>query len=85
MILGNNTGNGLHTIFQLDCVFVKNYKEIEKLNEEKLRKLILIMFHSYKSYDFVDYLICRLDNLLGSNYIEEFRKLIPTLKIAKKY
>tara|TARA_B100001063_G_C16681276_1_gene511903 strand:+ start:237 stop:1073 length:837 start_codon:yes stop_codon:yes gene_type:complete len=85
MIIGNNTGNGLNTIFQLDCVFVKNYKEIEKLGEEKLKKLILIMFYSYKSYDFVDYLICRLDNLSGSNYIEEFRKLMPTLKITKKY
>ena len=85
MILGNNTGIGLHTIFQLDCVFVKNFEEIEKLNEEKLRKLILIMFHSYKSYDFVDYLICRLDDLIGSNYINDYRKLIPTLRIEKKY
>ena len=85
MIIANNTGIGLNTIFQLDCIFVKNYDEIEKLNEEKLKKLILIMFHSYKSYDFVDYLICRLDNLSGSNYIEEYRKLIPTLKITKKY
>ena len=85
LVLSNNTGIGLHTIFQLDCVFVKNYKEIEKLDEEKLKKLILIMFYSYKSYDFVDYLICILDNLLGSNYIEEYRKLIPTLKMTKKY
>ena len=68
MRLGNDTDNGLHTIFQLDCVFVKNYKEIEKLNEEKLKKLILIMFYSYKSYDFVDYLICRLDNLSGTMF-----------------
>ena len=85
MILGNNTGIGLHTIFQLDCVFVKNYNEIDKLDEEKLKKLILIMFYSYKSFDFVDYLICKLDNLLGSNYIEEFRKLMPSLKITKIY
>jgi len=85
MILANNTGIGLHTIFQLDCVFVKNYKEIEKLDEEELKKLILIMFHCYKSYDFVDYLICRLDNLLNTNHIEEFRKLLPSLKIQKKY
>lgn len=85
MILGNNTGIGLHTIFQLDCVFVKNYNEIDKLDEEKLKKLILIMFYSYKSFDFVDYLICKLDNLLGSNYIEEFRKLMPSLKITKRY
>ena len=85
MILANNTGIGLHTIFQLDCVFVKNYKEIEKLDEEKLKKLILIMFHCYKSYDFVDFLICRLDYLLNTNHIEEFRKLLPSLKIQKKY
>lgn len=85
MILGNNTGIGLHTIFQLDCVFVKNYNEIDKLDEEKLKKLILIMFYSYKSFDFVDYLICKLDSLLGSNYIEEFRKLMPSLKITKRY
>ena len=85
MILGNNTGIGLHTIFQLDCVFVKNYNEIDKFDEEKLKKLILIMFYSYKSFDFVDYLICKLDSLLGSNYIEEFRKLMPSLKITKRY
>ena len=42
------------------------------------------MFYSYKSYDFVDYLFCRLDNLSGSNYIDEYRKLIPTLKMTKK-
>ena len=85
MILGNNTGIGLHTIFQLDCVFVKNYNEIDNLDEEKLKKLILIMFYSYKSFDFIDYLICKLDSLLGSNYIEEFRKLMPSLKITKRY
>ena len=85
MIIAKNTTIGLNTIFQLDCVFIKNYKEIEKLNEEKLKKLILIMFYSYKSYDFVDYLINKLDQLLGSNHIEEFRKLMPSLKVKKKY
>ncbi len=85
MIIAKNTGIGLHTIFQLDCVFVKNYKEIENLDEEKLKKLILIMFHSYKSYDFVDYLIDKLDNLMGTNYIKDYRNLIPSLKIKKKY
>ena len=85
MIIENNTGIGLHTIFQLDCVFVKSYKEIEKFDEEKLKKLILIMFYCYKSYDFVDYLINKLDNLLGTNYIEDFRKFMPSIKITKKY
>jgi FkbM family methyltransferase len=85
MILNNNTGIGLHTIFQLDCVFVKNYQEIDKLDEEKLKKLILIMFYSYKSYDFVDFLITRLDKLLGTNHINDFRKLISKLKMPKIY
>ena len=85
MVIGTNTGNGLNTVFQLDCVFVKNFNEIDKFNAEKLKKLILIMFHCYKSYDFVDFLICRLDSILNTSYIDEYRKLIPTLKIHKKY
>jgi len=85
MIIGNSTGIGLNTIFQLDCIFIKNYEEIDKFNEEKLRKLILIMFYCFKSYDFVDYLISKLDFLLNTNYITEYRSLIPSLKIIKKY
>lgn len=85
MIIGTDTGSGLNTVFQLDCVFVKNFNEIDKFNAEKLKKLILIMFHCYKSYDFVDFLICKLDSILNTNYIYEYRKLIPTLKIHKKY
>ena len=85
MVIGTNTGNGLNTVFQLDCVFVKNFNEIDKFNAEKLKKLILIMFHCYKSYDFVDFLICRLDSILNTSYNDEYRKLIPTLKIHKKY
>ena len=80
MIINNNPGIGLNTIFQLDCVFVKNFSEIDKLNEEKLKKLILIMFYCYKSYDFVDYLIVKLDNLLNSNYINEYRKFLSSKK-----
>ena len=37
MIIANKTTVGLHTIFQLDCVFVKNFDEIEKLNFENLK------------------------------------------------
>lgn len=85
VIFQKNTANGLHTIFQLDCVFVKNYKEIEKLGEEKLKKLILIMFYSYKSYDFVDYLINKLDKITGKKTIYDYRKLMSSLKIKKKY
>ena len=80
MMIANTTGLGLHTIFQLDCVFVKNYNEIEKLDKEELKKLILIMFYSYKSYDFVDYLIVKLDKLLNTNYIAEYRKNFSSKK-----
>jgi len=85
MILGNNTGIGLHTIFQLDCIFVKNYHEIDKLNEEKLKKLILIMFYCYKSYDFVDYLISKLDNLSNTTFITDYRDFISSIDIKKNY
>jgi len=85
MILGNNTGIGLHTIFQLDCIFVKNYHEIDKLNEEKLKKLILIMFYCYKSYDFVDYLISKLDNLSNTTLITDYRGFISSIEIKKNY
>ncbi len=85
MLIKKNSAIGLHTIFQLDCVFVKNYKEIDKLDEEKLKKLILIMFYSYKSFDFVDHLINKLDKLKGTNYIQDYRKLISSHTIKKKY
>ena len=85
MMIANTTGLGLHTIFQLDCVFVKNYDEIEKLGKDELKKLILIMFYSYKSYDFVDYLISHLDKISKTNYLNDYRKLCSTLKIQKRY
>ena len=85
MMIAKTTGIGLHTIFQLDCVFVKNYNEIEKLDKEELKKLILIMFYSYKSYDFVDYLISLLDKISNTNYLNDYRKLCSSLKIKKRY
>lgn len=85
MVVGGNTGNGLKTIFQLDCVFVKNYSIIEELTIERLKKLILIMFYSYKSFDFVDYLISLLDKKQKTDLIKDFRNLIPSLKLEKKY
>ena len=49
MIVGDNAGKGLKTLFQIDCVFVKNFEAIDNFDEEKLKKLILIMFYCYKS------------------------------------
>ena len=85
MIVGGNSGKGLKTLFQMDCVFVKNFEAIDNFDEEKLKKLILIMFFCYKSYDFVDFLICKLDKILNTNFINNYRDLLPSLKIIKNY
>ena len=85
MILGNNKMMGLNHLLQLDCVMVKNFEEINKLSEENLTKLILIMFYSFKSYDFVDYLISSMDKKYGTNNLEKYRLLLKNLKMTKKY
>ena len=69
----------------MDCVFIKNFEAIDNFDEEKLKKLILIMFFCYKSYDFVDFLICKLDKILNTNFINNYRDLLPSLKIIKNY
>ena len=43
------------------------------------------MFYSYKSFDFVDYLISLLDKKQKTDIIKDFRNLIPSLKLEKKY
>ena len=72
-------------LFQLDCVFVKNFKEIDELDEENLKKLILIMFYSFKSYDFVDLLVSKLEAKTKKSYLNQYRDLVKTLKIHKLY
>ena len=85
MVLANNKTLGLNHLFQLDCVMVKNFEEINKFSEEDLTKLILIMFYSFKSYDFVDYLISVMDEKYGTNILDKYRLLNKNLKIVKKY
>jgi len=85
MILANNKTLGLNHLFQLDCVMVKNFEEINKFSEEDLTKLILIMFYSFKSYDFVDYLISMMDEKYGTNILDKYRLLNKNLKIIKNY
>ena len=85
MIFDNNIYSGLYHLFQLDCVFVKNFKEIDELDEENLKKLILIMFYSFKSYDFVDLLVSKLEIKTKKNYLNQYRDLVKTHKIYKLY
>ena len=85
MKINNNIYQGLHHLFQLDCVMINNFKNINFFNKEDLTKLILIMFYSFKSYDFVDYLIRIMDKKFNLNLIEQYRKLNSSFKILKKY
>ena len=56
-ILNNDIYSGLNHILQLDCVFIKNLQKLDSLETEDLKKLALILFFSYESYDLVDFLI----------------------------
>ena len=85
MIIAKNSKLGLHYLYQLDCVFIKNFDEIDKLNINKLLKLIYIMFYGFNAYDFVDLLFQKLDYKYKKNYLEKYRELIKNLKINKRY
>ncbi len=85
MKINNSIYQGLHHLFQLDCVMINNFQNIDSFSKEDLTKLILIMFYSFKSYDFVDYLIRILDKKFNLNLIEQYRKLNSSFKIVKKY
>ena len=64
---------------------INNFKNVNSFSKEDLTKLILIMFYSFKSYDFVDYLIRIMDKKFNLNLIEQYRKLSSSFKILKKY
>jgi hypothetical protein len=64
---------------------IRNLENIRKLNKEDLIKMILIMFYSFKSYDFVDYLITLMDKKFNTNFIEKYRSLSSSFKISKRY
>jgi len=85
MKINNNIYQGLHHLFQLDCVMINNFQNIHSFSKEDLTKLILIMFYSFKSYDLVDYLIRIMDKKFNLNLIEQYRKLNSSFKIVKRY
>jgi FkbM family methyltransferase len=84
-IVGNGIYSGLHHLFQLDCVFIKNINKINELNLEQLKKMALILFYSFKSYDLVDLIIQKISQIESINYINEYREIIKNLKINKFY
>ncbi len=84
-IISNNPYIGINHLFQLDCVLIKNLNFINNYNVENIKKLILILFYSFKSYDLVDYLIRLLDKKSGQKNVDQFRKIFSKLKISKIY
>ena len=85
MLLNNNPYKGLHHLFQLDCVLIKDFSFIKKFDNEKLIKLILILFYSFKSYDLVYYLISILDKNNNTNFLNEYKKILSKVKFEKIY
>ena len=84
-IVNNNPFTGINHLFQVDCVLIKNLKTIDNYKIESLKKLILILFYSFKSYDLVDYLIRLLDKKDNQKNIDKFREVFSKLKIQKIY
>ena len=85
MKVNNSIFMGINHLFQLDCVMIKNLNKIDSLSKDEIIKMILIMFYSFKSYDFVDYLISEMDRRFNSNFLEQYRKMSSLFKILKKY
>ena len=85
VIFQNNIYSGLNHLFQLDCVFVKKLDLFDKLDLEQLKKMALILFYSFGSYDLVDYVISKISKLEKDEVIFEFRNLMKNIKINKRY
>lgn len=83
MIIDNSIYKGLHHLFQLDCVMIKNFENIKELNQDQLIKLILILFYSFGSYDLVDHLIDMFDKKYGTENLSTYRD--QKLKLQKIY
>ena len=84
-MLQNNIYSGLNHLFQLDCVFVKKLNLFDKLDLEQLKKIGLILFYSFGSYDLVDYVVSKISKLEKNEVIFEFRNLMKNIKINKRY
>ena len=85
LTLQNNIYSGLHHLFQLDYVFIKKLNLLDKLDLEQLKKIALILFYSFGSYDLVDYIISKISKLKKDDIIFDYRNLMKNIKINKKY
>lgn len=85
VILQNNIYSGLNHLFQLDCVFIKKINLLDNLDLERLKKIALILFYSFGSYDLVDYIVSKISKLEKDEIIFEYRNLMKNIKINKRY
>ncbi len=85
LIINNSTTTGLYYLYQLDCVFVKKFKIIDSLELRDLLKLIHIMHYGFQAYDFVLNLILGLNKKFKINVIEEYKKILKSVKIIPRY
>ena len=85
LIINNSTKTGLYYLYQLDCVFVKKFKIIDSLELRDLLKLIHIMHYGFQAYDFALNLIHRLNKKFKINVIEEYKKILKSVKIIPRY
>ena len=61
------------------------YSKINDLSVEELKKLSLILFYSFKSYDLAGMLIQRISEIESVNYIEQYNDHLRTIKINRNY
>lgn len=85
MIVNGNSKTGINYLYQLDCVFVKNFDEIENFSLNDLLKLSSIMYYGFNAFDFVDFLFQIIEKKYEKNYLINYRKNIKELKIKKYY
>ena len=85
VVLQNNIYSGLNHLFQLDCVFIKKLNLLDNLDLEGLKKIALILFYSFGSYDLVDYIVSKISKLEKDEIIFEYRNLMKNIKINKRY
>jgi len=81
----NDIYSGLNHILQLDCVFIKNLQKLDSLEIEDLKKMALILFFSYGSYDLVGFLIEIISKKQKNDLVIKYRNMMSAQKIQKRY
>ena len=78
MVINNDPFKHLNQIVQADIIYVKDFREFEKLDDDDLKKICLIAHYCYSSWDLafkcIHSLIERKN--LSKNIITEYQKVL---------